>query len=151
MCFGVAPSAYRSCGTHFPIFWIFLMAYIRMEMAAWETLNCSASIFCDWLSSSSKRACIDSPQPSWADFHASCHSGQNCRHWTGETNLCMLFPIKHCPHRPPQAFNAIRQPIPSNWNRKAKFPVYAFFLAKARHDYERNVCYYMKLLMMCTG
>ena len=22
----------------------------------------------------------DNPQPSWADFHASCHSGQNCRH-----------------------------------------------------------------------
>jgi len=27
-----------------------------------------------------KEPAIDSPQPSWADFHASCHSGQNCRH-----------------------------------------------------------------------
>jgi len=27
-----------------------------------------------------KEPAIDSSQPSWADFHASCHSGQNCRH-----------------------------------------------------------------------
>ena len=33
-------------------------------------------------------------------------------------------------YRHPQAFDAIRQPISSNWNRKAKLPVYVFFLAK---------------------
>jgi len=27
-----------------------------------------------------KEPAIDSSQPSWADFHASCHLGQNCRH-----------------------------------------------------------------------
>jgi len=27
-----------------------------------------------------KESAIDSPQLSWANFHASCHSGQNCRH-----------------------------------------------------------------------
>ena len=48
--------SFSSCGT-FPIFWTFPMACSRMEMAAWKTPNCSASIFCDWVSSSSKRAC----------------------------------------------------------------------------------------------
>jgi len=38
--------------------------------------------------------------------------------------ICTLFPIKHCRHRPPQAFDAIRQPISSNWNRKAKLIIY---------------------------
>ena len=118
--------SFSSCGTHFPIFWIFPMACSRMEMAAWETPNCSASIFCDYRPRP-KEPAIDSPQPSWADFHASYHSDQNYRHWTGETNLCMLFPIKHCRHRPP--FNAIRQPISSNWNRKASCICF-FFLAK---------------------
>jgi len=27
-----------------------------------------------------KEPAIDSSQPSWTDFHASCHSGQNCHH-----------------------------------------------------------------------
>jgi len=27
-----------------------------------------------------KEPAIDNPQLSWADFHASCHSGQNYRH-----------------------------------------------------------------------
>jgi len=27
-----------------------------------------------------KEPAIDSPQSSWANFHASCHSGQNCHH-----------------------------------------------------------------------
>jgi len=117
-----------SCGTHFPIFWTFPMACNRMEMAAWKTPNYSTSIFCD--RPRPKEPAIDSPQLFWADFHASYHLGQNCRHWTGKTNLCTLFPIKHCRHRPPQAFDAIRQPISSNWNRWAKLPAYAFFLAK---------------------
>ena len=131
--------SFSSCGTHFPIFWTFSMACSRMEMAAWETPNCSASIFCDWVSSSSKRT---------YNWQSSTFLGRFSRflslrsklsslrlgylnHWTGETNLCTLFPsIKHCRHRPPQAFDAIRQPISSNWNRKSKLLAYAFFLAK---------------------
>ena len=48
--------SFSSCGIHFLIFWIFPMACSRIEMAAWETSNYSASICCDWVSSSSKRA-----------------------------------------------------------------------------------------------
>jgi len=127
MCFGVAPSAYRSCGTHFPIFWTFPMACIRMEMVVWETPNCSASIFCNWVSSSSKRACNWQSSTFWADFRASCYSGQNC-HWT-ETNPCTLFLIKYCCHRSP----SIRCDSAANFfklKQKSKASRICFFFSK---------------------
>ena len=37
--------SFSSCDIYFPIFWTFPMARSCMEMAAWETSNCSASIF----------------------------------------------------------------------------------------------------------
>ena len=45
----------------------------------WLTPNCSASIFAIGYGPRPQEPAIDGPQLSWADVHASCHSGQNCR------------------------------------------------------------------------
>ena len=74
-----------------------------------------------------KELAIDNPQSSWADFHASYHSGQNCRHWTGDTNLCTLFPIKHCRHRPPQASMRFGSRFLQIETEKQSFPTCFFF------------------------
>jgi len=75
-----------------------------------------------------KEPAIDSPQPSWADFHASCHSGENCRYCTGEINLCTLFSIKHCRHRPPRAFDAATDFF--KLKQKSKASRICFFFSK---------------------
>ena len=49
--------SFGSCGTHFPTFWIFPMAFKRMETASRVTFNWSASCYCVWASSSSNNAC----------------------------------------------------------------------------------------------
>ena len=92
--------SFSSCCTHFPIFWIFPMACSKWLLEKHSIAR--QAFFAIGYRSRPKEP--DSLQPSWADFHASCHLGQNCCHWTGDINLCTLFPIKHCRHRPPQAF-----------------------------------------------
>ena len=51
------PAVFHSCGTHFPIFWIFPMDFKRMETASRVTFNWSASCCWVWASSSSNNAC----------------------------------------------------------------------------------------------
>jgi len=81
MCFGVAPSAYRSVHAVFifrsfePSLW---------HVAAWKWLFekhpiARQAFFAIGYRSRPKEPAIDSPQPTWADFHVSCYSGQNCR------------------------------------------------------------------------
>jgi len=80
MCFGVAPSIYRSVHAA-PILQTF-------EPSPWHVAanGCLRNIqllgkhFLRLGRPRPKEPAVDSPQPSWADFHASCHSGQNCRH-----------------------------------------------------------------------
>jgi len=81
ICFGVAPSIYRSVHAA-PIFRSFEPS--PWQVAAWKWLLEKHPIarqaffaigYCP-----PKESAINSPQPSYVDFHASCHSGQNCRH-----------------------------------------------------------------------
>ena len=79
MCFGVAPSAYRSVHAA-PIFRFF--ESFPWHVAAWLLEKhpiARQAFFAIGYRPRSKEPAIDSPQPSWADFHTSCHSGQNCR------------------------------------------------------------------------
>jgi len=127
------PIVQFTCGTHFPIFWTFPMACSRMEMAAWES-SCGTQLFGKHflrLGIVLVQKSLQLTSSTFLDRFSRFLSfrSKNCRHWTGEINLCTLFPIKHCRHRPPQAFDMIRQAISSNWNRKAKLSAYAFFLA----------------------
>jgi len=80
MCFGVAPSAYRS--VHAPIQ---SFEPSPWHVAAWKWLLekhpiARQTFFAIGYRPRPKEPAIDNPQPSWADFHASCHSDQNCRH-----------------------------------------------------------------------
>jgi len=83
--FGVAPSAYRSVHAAL-IFRSFKPS--PWHVAAWKWLLEKHPIarmqafFAIGYRPRPKEPAIDSPQSnlSWADFHASCHSGQNCRH-----------------------------------------------------------------------
>jgi len=82
MCFGVAPSAYRSIHAAL-IFRSFEPS--PWHVAAWKWLLEKHAIawqafFVIGYRPRPKEPAIDSPQLSWADFHAFCHSGQNCRH-----------------------------------------------------------------------
>jgi len=80
MYFGVAPSAYRSVHAA-PIFRSFELS--PLHVAAWKWLlekhPITRQAFFAIDRPRPKEPAIDSPQPFWADFHASCHSGQNCR------------------------------------------------------------------------
>ena len=49
--------SFSSCGTHFPTFWIFPMAFKRMETVFRVMFNWSASCCCVWALSSSNNAC----------------------------------------------------------------------------------------------
>jgi len=80
--FGVTPSAYRSVHAA-PIFRSFEPS--PWHVAAWKWLLekhpiARQAFFAIGYDSHPKELGIDSPQPSWTDFHASCHSGQNCCH-----------------------------------------------------------------------
>jgi len=82
MCFSVAPSAYRSVHA-VPIFRSFEPS--PWHVAAWEWLLekhpiARQAFFANGYRPRPKEPVIDSPQTFWADFHAFCHSGQNCRH-----------------------------------------------------------------------
>jgi len=83
MCFGIAPSAYRSVHAA-PIFQSFESSL--WYIAAWKAWLLEKhpitrqAFFAIGYRPRPKKPVIDSPQPSWADFHASCHSSQNCRH-----------------------------------------------------------------------
>jgi len=85
MCFGAAPSTYRSIHAA-PIFRSFEPS--PWHVAAWKWLLKKHPIARQAFFAIGYRPKepIDNLQPSWADFHASCHSGQNCRQWTGETS-----------------------------------------------------------------
>jgi len=80
MCFGVAPFAYRSVAAL-----IFLSFELSPWHAAWKWLLekhliARQTFFAIKYCPRPKEPAIDSLQSSWADFHASYHSGQNCRH-----------------------------------------------------------------------
>jgi len=82
MCFGVAPSAYRlvHAASIFRSFEPF-----PWHVAAWKWLLekhliVRQAFLAIGYRPRPKEPAIDSPQPSWADFHASCYSDQNCRH-----------------------------------------------------------------------
>ena len=81
MCFSVAPSAYRSVHAA-PIFQSFESSL--WHVAAWKWLlekhPIAQQAFFAIGYPRPKESAIDSPQTSWADFHAFCHSDQNCRH-----------------------------------------------------------------------
>jgi len=82
MCFDVAPSAYRSVLAAL-IFRSFEPS--PWHVAAWKWLLekhpiARQAFFAIGYRPHPKEPATDSPQLSWADFHASCHSGQNCRH-----------------------------------------------------------------------
>jgi len=82
MCFGVASSAYRSVHAAL-IFRSFEPS--PWHVAAWKWLLekhpiARQAFFAIVYRPRPKEPAINSPQPSWTDFHASCHSGQNCRH-----------------------------------------------------------------------
>jgi len=82
MCFDVAPSAYRSVLATL-IFRSFEPS--PWHVAAWKWLLekhpiARQAFFAIGYRPHPKEPATDSPQLSWADFHASCHSGQNCRH-----------------------------------------------------------------------
>jgi len=82
MCFGIAPSAYRSVHAA-PIFRSFELS--PWHVAVWKWLLekhpiARQAFFAIGYRPRPKEPAIDSSQSSWADFHASCHSGQNCRH-----------------------------------------------------------------------
>jgi len=93
MCFGVAPSAYHSVHA-VPIFrsfepspwhvtawkWLLEKYPIAWQLGVSQAAIFSMAFFAIGYRPRPKEPAIDSPQPSWADFHASCHSGQNCRH-----------------------------------------------------------------------
>jgi len=77
---GVVPSAYRSVHAA-PIFRSFEPS--PWHVAAWKWLLekypiARQAFFAIGYRPHSNEPTINSPQPS--DFHASCHSGQNCRH-----------------------------------------------------------------------
>jgi len=79
MYFGVAPFAYRSVHAA-PIFRSF--EPFPWHVAAWKWLLekhpiARQAFFAIEYCSRPKEPAIDSPQPSWVDFHAFCHSGQN--------------------------------------------------------------------------
>jgi len=81
-CFGVAPSAYRSVYAAL-IFRSFESS--PWYVVAWKWLLekhpiARQAFFAIGYRPRPKEPAIDSPQPSWADFRASCHLGQNCRH-----------------------------------------------------------------------
>jgi len=74
MCFGVAPSAYHSVYAA-PIFRSFELS--PWHVAAWKWLLekhpiVRQAFFAIEYRPRSKEPAIDNPQPSWADFHASC-------------------------------------------------------------------------------
>ena len=85
MCFGIAPFAYRSVHAA-SIFRSFEPSL--WHVAAWKWLFekhpiARQAFFAIGYRSRPKEPAIDNlnlPQPSWADFHASYHSDQNCRH-----------------------------------------------------------------------
>jgi len=82
MCFDFAPSAYRSIHAA-PIFRSFESS--PWHIATWKWLLekhpiARQAFFAIGYRPRPKEPAIDSPQLSWADFHASCHSGHNCRH-----------------------------------------------------------------------
>jgi len=79
MCFGVAPSAYRLVHGA-PIFRSFEPS--PGYVAAWKWLLeklpiARQAFFAIGYRPRPKELAIDSAQPSWADFHASCHSGRH--------------------------------------------------------------------------
>ena len=155
MYFGVAPSAYRSVHAT-PIFRSFEPS--PWHVAAWKWLLekhpiarqafCAIGYRLRIFQKSLQLTVLNLSGP----IFTLLVSGQNCRHWTGETNLCTLFPIKHCLHRPPQASMRFGSRFLQIETEKHSFPHMLFFKQKTRHDYERkSVCCCIKLLMMCTG
>ena len=48
------------CGTHFPYFWIFAMAFKRWQIAPRVTFSVCPNCSCDWVGSSSNNACNSS-------------------------------------------------------------------------------------------
>ena len=83
MCFDVTPSAYHSVHVA-PIFRSFEPS--PWHVAAWKWLLkkypiARQAFFTIGYRPRPKEPAIDSSQPSWTDFHASYHSGQNCRHF----------------------------------------------------------------------
>jgi len=81
MCFGVAPSAYRSVHAA-PIFRSFLYGMYPHGNGCLRNIQLLGNLqafFAIGYRLRPKEPAIDSSQPFWADFHASCYSRQNCR------------------------------------------------------------------------
>ena len=83
MCFGVTPSTYHS--VHAAHIFQSFEPSPSWHVVAWKWLLekhpiARQAFFAIGYRPYPKEPAIDSPQPSWIEFHASCHSGQNCRH-----------------------------------------------------------------------